>query len=416
MNLIKKLFGKREKTFHEIRLEDVPAWLSASHEKVSRDIINDVSSTFLAINKARQRISNSVVLLENAKPEGRFHLKMVKVASSNRDNMVKQVKMLLENIIVPDESDVSAIMAFRQNAIQTLGLCLENMMKSYQYTKLVFMEESKTVISDVNSLGRLINELAESLNSKKEQLDSFDKTHELVGIIMNKSNEIDLLEKSIKENEEKCISLKQEILNKQSALSLLQEGEPWNQYMASMEGLSLLEASAEKMLSEIQNKISPLHKALNRLKQLSDSGRYTLAPEDREALNLCLSRPVDVPPEFFIKFQNIVESGVLNLPKTEKFISQIKLCAASLGKIQDEYYVVSGNIQSKRDSLSQLKIITEEKDLTIMLSRLQDNLKETERYIDDSRSQLSSLKEDIVLRRDELQNNIQVIDRNIRVI
>jgi hypothetical protein len=82
------------------------------------------------------------------------------------------------------------------------------MMKSYQYTKLVYFEESKNVIADVNSLGRLLNQLMEPINSKKLLLDALDRSQELVQIIRNITVDIDSTERSIKENDVKSVSLK----------------------------------------------------------------------------------------------------------------------------------------------------------------------------------------------------------------
>jgi len=75
-------------------------------ESRSRNILEklekDASSFFPEIEKTLRKIKESTSRLEKAQPEGRFHLKLVKVASSNRDNMAKQVRMLLENVTIPE--------------------------------------------------------------------------------------------------------------------------------------------------------------------------------------------------------------------------------------------------------------------------------------------------------------------------
>ncbi|MCZ7402945.1 MAG: hypothetical protein O8C61_12050 [Candidatus Methanoperedens sp.] len=415
MKWIDKIFGNKENRRETISLEQLPQWLDSKSRKISQETSGEVASIFPGIEKTLLKIKNSTAELEKTKPEGRFHLKMVKIATSNRDNMAKQVKMLMENIIIPEDKDVKTIIAFHESGMQTLGVCLENMMKSYQYTKLVYFEESKNVIADVNSLGRLLNQLIEPINSKKHLLDALDKSQELVLTIRNISVDIDSIERSIKENDIKSISLKKEIDEKQKSLNILLQSEPWKQYTSSKDHLVLLEADAEKKTSEIKGIISPLAKAINRLKQLSDSGRHTLKPEDREALNLCLSCPVDVPPEFFVTFRKIVESGDLNLPKTDKLLPQIQLAESTLGEKRREYYSIRQDIERKNDEISNLKVIGEEKDLRYALSNLQDKLMITEKELDASRKQLELLKQDIGSKKNELQQNITVIDSNLRL-
>ena len=415
MKLIDRLFGKKDNARVSITQDRLPEWLELISRQISEKIEKDTSSLYPQIEKNLRKIKESTDELENAQPEGRFHLKMVKVASSNRDNMAKQVRVLLENIKIPGEKSVKSITAFHETAIQTLGVCLENMMKSYQYTKLVYFEESKNVIAEVNSLGRLLNDLIEPINSRKQVLDALDKSLELAGVIRNINLDIGQMERSIKENEKKIDTLKKEIEVKQEAHNLMIAGESWKQYTSSKDDLVLLENDAEIKKSEINGIVSPLNKVINRLKQLSDSGRFVLKTEDRDALNLCLTCPVDVPPGFFIELQKIVESGVLNLPKTDKIMPHIQIASSSLGEMKKEYYAIIKDIELKKDDISKMEIIKDEKDLTDMLSILRDKLMASEKELDASRKQLDSLKIEIESKKHELQDNVYVIDDKMKI-
>lgn len=415
MKLIERLFGKKDNAEETIAGDKLPEWLELRSRQISEKIEKETSSFYPRIEKTLRKIKDSTGELENARPEGTFHLKIVKVASSNRDNMAKQVRMLLENITIPGEKSVRSIAAFHESAIQTLGVCLENMMKSYQYTKLVYLEESKNVIADVNSLGRLLNDFIEPVISRKQVLDALDKSQELVQVIRKITLDIEQMEQSIKENEKKIVSLKKETGEKQEAQNLLYASELWIEYTRSKDELVLLENDAKIKISEINSIISPLNKVINRLKQLSDSGRFVLKPEDRDALNLCLSCPVDVPPEFFVELRKIVEGGVLNLPKTDKIIPQIQLASSSLGDKKTEYYAIVKDIERKKDDISKMKIIKDEKDLTDMLSILRDKLMASEKELDASKKQLDSLKMEIESKKRELQDNVSVIDSKKKI-
>jgi len=412
---IDKIFGNKDSRKETISFEKLPEWLDSKSRKISQETTAAVSSIYPDIQKTLIKIKNSTTDLQKSNPEGRFHLKLVKIAASNRDNMAKQVKMLLENIVIPKDKEVKTIIAFHDSGMQTLGVCLENMMKSYQYTKLVYFEESKNVIADVNSMGRLLNQIIEPINSKKLLLDALDRSQELVLAIKNIMVDIDSMEKSIKENDVKSISLKKDIDEKQKILNILLQSEAWKQYAISKDHIVLLEADAETKSSEINGIISPLTKAITRLKQLSDSSRLILKPQDREALNLCLSCPIDVPPEFFVTFQQIVESGDLNLPKTDRLLPQIQLAASTLGEKRKEYYSIRQDIERKNREISNYKVIGEEKDLTKIISTLRDKLIMTEKELDNSRKQLELLNKDLGSKKQELQQNISVIDSNVRL-
>ncbi len=418
MNWIDRLFGKKEGSSPWIKFEELPAWLDARSQKISEGIGRQASSLYSDIEEALREIKESTASLEEAEPEGRFHLKMVKVATTNRDNMARQVRMLLENITIPKASDVKSIVVFHENAVQTLTVCLENMMKSYQYTKLLFLEESKQVIADVNALGRLLNQLIEPIHAQKNVLIAIENANVAIKNIKNTGLDIGLGEKTITGYDEKIALLKKEIEDKRKAIDLLKGSESWKQYTIYKDELVMLESDAGKKDAKLKGIIPPLNKVLGRLKQLSDSGRYTLKPEVREWLNLCLSCPVKVPPDFFVELENIVKSEVLNLPpdKTEKIIGQIRLAASSLEVSKNEYQVIALDIEKKKDEISKMKIDMEEINLAKELSALQEKLETLGKELEASRSHLAVLRNNIELKRQELQQSVSVIDGKIKIV
>ncbi len=417
MKLIERLFGKKQTPPSGIPFDDLPEWLESRSRKISEEMGKDASSLYSEIGKALSAIKESTTELEEATPEGRFHLKMVKVASSNRDNMSKQVRMLLDNINIPKATDTATIMEFHENASQTLTVCLENMMKSYQYTKLVYFEESKELIAKVNALGRLLNQLIEPIDNKRNVLDALNSARTTIQNIKNITLDIGFNEKAVNESGEKIAILKKELSDNEKALAQLKESEPWKEHIKSREELISLEADAGKKEAEIRGFILPLNKALSRLKQLSDSGRYTLAPEIKEGLNSCLSGQINVNPEFFIEFQKIVESGVLNLTtdKTDKILEQIKLVLVSLDSSKREYQALTQDIEKQKEKISGLKAADEETGLEKRIVDLKDKITAMEKELELSRNRVESLKRDIELKRQELQQSVSVIDSRMRI-
>lgn len=417
MNWIEKLFGKKEQLSSEIRFDELHGWLESRLEKISEELGSQAASVYSDIEDALENIRQGTSQLEEAKPEGRFHLKMVKIGTSNRDNMVKQVRMLIENIAVPKTTDIKTILFFHENAVQSLSVCLENMLKSHQYAKLVFLEESKQVITDVNELGRLLNKLIEPIDSRKNALEAFENAKNTIQIIKNSFSELEIEKKTIKEKEENIVLLKKEIEERQKALTLLKDGELWKQYQNYKNELVLLENKAKQAESEINALVLPLNKALTRLRQLSESGRYALKPEVREELYLCLSDPKSVKPEFFVEVKNIVEGDTLNLAsgKKDKMLEQIRRVVSSFDSYKEQYQAVVLDIEKKKDEMSKMNINQEEKNHSDLIKTLQDKLAATEKELEISKKHIVSLEHSVELKKQELQQVISIIDSRMRV-
>ena len=417
MKLIERLFGKKEQTSPEIRFDELTGWLTARSDELSEGMDSGSASIFLEIEKSLKKIKKSAALLEGTVPEGRFHLKLVKIATSNRDNILKQVKMLVENIKIPKTADTKGIIEFHENAVQTLTVCLENMLKSYQYAKLVYIEESKQLISEVNALGRLLNQLIEPVNENKKAFDALDKASNSVQNIRKIFSDIQVEKLVITEMDEKIRVIKKEIEETQKNLLQLKESEQWKQYQNSMDELAKLENNAGKIESEINGLVLPLNKALSRLKQLSDSGRHTLAPDVREGLHLCLSDPKCVNPGFFVEFTRIMESDTLALApdKKDKMLEQARLAQSSFGGRKKQYQTVLLDIENKKKELSKLKITLEEKTLNDKNQAYQDRITSAEKDLETSRKRLGILEKDLDLKKQELQQAVSSIDSKMRV-
>jgi DNA repair exonuclease SbcCD ATPase subunit len=413
---IERLFGKKEPFSPEIGFDELAGWLESRSKEISREVERQVAPVYSDIEDALREIKKSAAGLEEAQPEGRYHLKMVKVATTNRDNMVKQVRLLTDNITVPKATDIKTIIAFHENAMQTLNVCLENMMKSYQYAKMVFLEDSKEVIADVNALGRLLNQLVEPLKDRKKLLDAVENALKTIQAIKEMHSAIELENTSIKEKEEKAVALKKEIEEGQGALVRLKESEQWRQYQGSMDELAALLNNAKKTESEINNIVLPLNKALNRLKQLSESGRYTLAPDIKEGLNLCLSDSKCCSPGFFVEFEKIVESDILKLEKLDKMLEQIRLAQSSFGSYKEQYQVLMDDIEKKKDEIAKLGVVAEEKSLSSRISELQEKLASAQKELEMAKNHLASLERDIEDKKRELQQMVSSIDSRVRVL
>jgi hypothetical protein len=413
---IEKVFGRRQQDSAEIRFDELSGWLDLRFEKLSEELGAHANSLYPDIEHALLKIKKSTSQLEKAEPQGRFHLKMVKIGTSNRDNMVKQLRMLIDNIAVPRTADIKTILLFHENAMQSLTVCLENMLKSHQYAKQVYLEESKKVIADVNELGRLLGKLIEPVKSRKNELDAFENARNLVQTISNSDTETE--KRTIREYEEKAIILKKELKEKQNFLMQLREGKVWKQYLDKRTELVLLENRLRQAESDINSLVLPLNKALNRLRQLSESGRHTLKPEVRAELYLCLSDPKSVKPGFFGEFRSILEGGSLNLTpeKKDKTVKKIGIVEASFNGYKNQYQSLLADIEKKKEEMSNMNVVHEEKNTEDSIKSLHEELTFAEKELEISRKHLVSLEQDVELKKHDLQQSISVIDNRVRIL
>lgn len=417
MNFIDRLFGKKEETPQQIAFEELTGWLELRSGKIFKSIGEHASHVFPRIGKALVEIGKSTDELEKAQPVGKFHLKMVKITTSNRDNMVKQVRMLIENISIPGSTDINTIKAFHENSMHNLVVCFDNMMKSHMYAKTVYPEESKEVVAGVSMLRRLLDELIEPLIEKKETIEAFENADNIVREIKQTQSGIEKKIKSIKAQEEKIILLKNDLVKLQESLNLLRGSELWNEYRKTKDELKTLKKKVTESEAKINSLVLPLSAGLNRLKQLSDSGRYTLNPQTKQDLQACFSDQKNVSPGFFVEFRNIIESDALNLStdKKNKMLEHVNSVISSLESFQENYRIAVQDTENKEKELSGFDIRHDEKNMRDEITALQDKIETSEKELETAKNHLISLKEIFGLKKQELQNVISSIDGNLRV-
>ncbi|WP_243683875.1 hypothetical protein [Methanosarcina barkeri] len=153
MKWIKKLFGKKESSdvelgLKEINFEDLPAWLDTRSQKISFRVEKDVSGLLRELDASLLALKESNSRLADAKVEGDFDVRVVKRAKSNRENVTKQVTMLIDKIRVKENRDFRALESFYGTATQSLNACLEHMNQSFRYTRGVFfLKNQKTLVT-----------------------------------------------------------------------------------------------------------------------------------------------------------------------------------------------------------------------------------------------------------------------------
>ena len=421
MKWIKKFFRKKEGSseeigFKEIDFEDLPAWLDASFQKISSGIEKDVSGLLKELEASLSELKESNSRLAEAKVEGDFDIRAVKRAKSNRENVAKQVTMLIDKIRVPENTDFRALREFYEAAAQNLDTCLEHMDRSFKYTRGVFPQESKEVSENLASLGYFFNKLRETILENKREIDAIEAAYSDQGKIKELSASIVTEKLELESRNRRIQALKDETSSASQALEDFRKGDVWQSLQSRQEEFAAAGDRLKKAEAGLSSLILPLSGHLSRIKKLHESGRYTLKPEVKKQLDICLENPINVDSSFFPELQKIFEDDALDMQaqKKEKALLQVKTAISNFSEKNNEYLEVLKEFEAKKAEIAGSntgKLAEFEHKEAELLNRT----RLLEEDIENSEKKLAVLREELENRKEKLISSINLIDSSVRV-
>ncbi|HEY3361521.1 MAG TPA: cell surface protein [Methanosarcina sp.] len=420
MKWIKKLFGKKEDSseetdFKEIDLEDLPSRLDVRSRKISSRVEKDMSGLLKKLEVSRLALKESNSSLSEAKVEGDFDVRVVKRAKSNRENVTKQVTMLIDKIKIPEYRDFKALESFYGASAQSLDTCLEHMSQSFKYTKGVFPEESKEVSESLANLGKVFNELREGILVNKKEMDAIEVAYSEANEIKEFSASIAAEELELEYRYRKIQALKAEASKTNQAIEDFRKGAIWQSLQNLQAELSVSKEKLRKVEAGLSSLVLPLSGHLSRIKKLHESGRYTLNPEVKKQIEICLEDPVHIDPSFFPKLQKVFEDNALDMQaqKKEKALLQVKTAISVFPERKKEYLEALQEYETKKaeiESSDTGKMVELDHKETEILSRI----RLLEEDIEDSEKKLAALKEELEHKKEKLLATVSLIDSDIK--
>lgn len=421
MKWIKKLFGKKEDSseergLKEINFEDLPSWLDAVSQKISSRVEKDVSGLVKELEVSLLALKESNSRLAEAKVEGDFDVRAVKRAKSNRENVTKQVATLTDKIRVQDSRDFRVLESFYGASTQSINTCLEHMNQSFRYTRGVFPEESKEVSESLASLGKVFNELGEVIRVNKREMDAIEAAHSNMNKVQGLSASITAEEIELESRNRRVQALKAETSEASQALEDFRKGPVWQSLQNLQAELNASREKLRKAETGLSSLVLPLSGHLSRIKKLHESSRYTLKPEVKKQLDICLEAPAHVNPSFFPELQIIFEDNALDMQtqKKEKALLQVKSAISNFPERNKEYLEALKEFEAKKSELESSntgKLVELEHKESELLSRVRS----LEEDIDDSEKKLTSLSEELEHQKKKLLSNLSLIDSDLRV-
>lgn len=421
MKWIKKLFGKQESSQEksissEVSFDELPAWLGENSQNISSEIERDVSGLFRKLETAISELKESNDRLLEAKVEGDFDIRVVKRAKSNRENVTKQVGVLIDKLETPDSKDFRALKGFHEAVMQNLNTCLENMNRSFRYTRPVFPEESKDVTDSLGKLGQVLNELREAILNHRREMESIEAASEGMNEVRELSALIKAENLEFESKNRKIQSLRDEIAKTGKSLEEFKQGGAW-QNLQNLQGeFALAGERLKKAETGLTSLILPFSGNLSRIKKLHESGKYTLNPEVKKQLDICLEAPANLEPSFFHELQKVFEDPALDIQaqKKEKALAQVRSAISGFEEKKREYIEARKAFEAKKSELASSdtgELAGLEHKETELLARAR--LLEDE--IESSEKKLAALKEELKTREEKLQTMVATIDSNVKI-
>lgn len=421
MKWIKKFFGKKEYSsekidFREINFEDLPAWLDDSYKKISSRIGKDASILLKKIEILLSELKENNSMLAEAKVKGDFDVRAVKLAKSSRENVTKQISTLIYKINLVENTDFRALKEFYETAAKNLDICLENIDRSFKYTKGVFPQESKIVNERLSSLVKVFKDLREIILENMKETEAIESADLDMKEIQKLS--ILILSEKLEHGSKKgrIESLKDELTRSSQSVEKFRNGDAWNR----LYNLQKESATVKERLKKAEEDLSffplSLSSYLSKIKKLYESGRYNLKPEVKQQLYICLEDPIKVDPSFFPELQNIFEDPSLEIQaqKKNKALIQVKAAILDFSERNKDYLKVLQEFEANRTEIMELDtgslVALEHKE-----EELQNRSRLLEEDIENSEKKLAFLIDDLENKKKKLFANINLIDSYVKL-
>lgn len=421
MKWIKKLLGKQESSSEktassEVGFEELPAWLEESSQKISSDIEKDVSGLFKELEASISELKESNARLQEAKVEGNFDIRAVKRAKSNRENVTKQVGVFIDKFGVLENRDFRALKGYHETAVQNLDTCLEHMSQSFRYTKAVFPQESKDLTESLGRLGQVLNKLKGTIQEHKREMEALEAVSTGMNEIKRLSTSIKAENLELEAKNRKIQALRSEIAGADQALEEFKKGEAWQNLQSLQEELDTARDRLKKAETGLNSLILPFSGNLSKIKKLHESSRYTLKPDVKQQLDICLEAPANLDPSFFPELQKVFEDPALDIQaqKKEKALAQVKAASSGFEEKKKEYIEAQKAFEAKKAELASSdtgKLAELEHKETEMLART----RLLEEELESSEKKLTVFKEELKNKEYELQASVAVIDSSVKI-
>lgn len=427
MKFIKRIFGNKEDIPKEIsiKIDDLSVWIETESQKQFSVLRSDIKQKYDEISATLENLSTSRDQLKDAKFGEKTYKRLAKAGTSNRDNLIKNINVLIERTIIPEDIDPSKAVEFYIDMKSTLKTCLDNTTRSQEYVKLIFPEGYKVVVIDLKRLDTLLDELMYFIEGVKDELDVYTKLPEDIEIINQSRHQIKEMTDNIPQLEAKYESLKNNLHTGEDRLAEMERSEEIIKANELEKQIKTLNDRISGINSNVKELFAPLSKALLRMQKQHESGRHTLSSINSNNLRTLIEDPALILGNdinsFLNEIRKSVEDGTLGLKqqKANKTTEQIDRLTGSdiLLSMYRDRESDSAKLTGLLEERNRLTVYKERTRLVKKLSDYRSSINSIEQSLDIERKDLDSLIEEVEQLKTKLNSDLSfVFNKDIKIV
>ncbi|KAF5419702.1 MAG: hypothetical protein C5S45_06150 [Candidatus Methanocomedens sp.] len=426
MKFIDKIFGKKEEAPSKLTLKfnELAAWLEKEGESTFAELGAHIGHKYSEINTALVDLSEAKERLVDASFGEKVYKRLAKAGASNRDNLVKNLDVIIEKISIPEDADPSEAYKFHLDAKSVLNTCLENAVRSQQYVKALFPEEYKDIWGGLKHLDVLLDELVAPINEVKDELEAYDKLPRDIEQIRQMQQQIPAGQKNIKELTGKYETLKVELGSEVARLEDVEAGDEFT-HARELEGQArTLKGQVSEVDSNLAGLFAPLSKALSRMEKQDGSARHIMSADSRKVLKILKDEPVsalDIDLSgFLVEMKTRVEDGSLGLKqqKMNKTLEQIDRLVGTdvLSRLNNQREEYSSELAGVRGELEGLTVYREKTQVEDRISECRNVMDSTGQKLDAEKKEVARLKKEVEELKSGLDSDLsEIFGKDIEV-
>jgi len=405
LKFIDKIFGKKEEapTKLTLKFNELTAWLEKEGESTFTDLRTHIGHKYSEINTALEDLSEAKERLVDASFGEKVYKRLAKAGASNRDNLVKNLDVIIDKTAIPEDADPSEAYQFHLDAKSVLKTCLENAVRSQQYVKALFPEEYKDIWGYLKHLDVLLDELVAPINEVKDELEAYDKLPRDIELIRQMQQQIPAGHKNINELTGKYETLKVELGSEEASLEEVEAGDEFTRSRELEEQARTLKGQISGIDSNLAGLFAPLSKALSRMEKQDESERHIMSSKSRKVLKILKDEPVsalDVDLSgFLVEMKTRVEDGNLGLKqqKMNKTLEQIDRLVGTdvLARHKSQREAYFSELAGVQGELEVLTVYKEKTQIEDRISECRNLMDSTGQKLDVETKELERLKKEV---------------------
>ncbi|MCK4670209.1 MAG: hypothetical protein KAT43_03320 [Nanoarchaeota archaeon] len=372
----------------EIPLEQLESWFDGKtkHKFSARD--QTISALYDQFDTKIKEAADKIVALEEAELHNKnLPPRMLAYMVGNRNNYIKQVRMLIDNIPKFGKD-------FPDKFQKVLEDFAKKTQKSYVILQEFFANETKDLAQTVGALDRLSRQIVGT--TLKEDLMEIENINMDIAKIHEKQKEQESLKNKINDTQNEINAKQKEYTKTKERIAKRKESKAYADLMILKELAEEQKSQAEKLDKGIIEMFAPLARAFRKYKRIT---------VDHEKL---IEKYLDDPIKGLMGDSRLriisaiggVENNIdkLGFEKKEKKKISDKLAAITKEKLQELYDLYSklrALVSDTQEKLDEYRIIEELTQLEMDLDAIQNNINRLNGTIDTDIKKITELDTDI---------------------